>query len=119
MTPGPPPAPRPPRGGLSLLELTACVAIAGVVAAVAVPRLAAPARAVRQDACDRLREAVDLQAARYRRDTGAWPAADLSGFAGDPAYFPAGPPACPHGGTPYAFDAATGRVVPYWSSDIR
>ena len=104
---------RPPRRGLFLLELTCGLTLVGVIAAVAVPLLAAPGRAVQAKACEHRRDAIDLQAALWKRNAGAWPAADLSDVAADPAYFPDGPPVCPVDGTPYVFSPATGRTVPH------
>ena len=99
------------RSGLSLLEIVAAVALLGVVAAVALPRLAGAGRDVRADACDRNLELIDLHAALHRRNTGDWPAADLSDLT--TAAFPEGPPVCPVDGAAYTFDRSAGRAVPH------
>ena len=108
-----PPRPRSARRGFSLLELTAAAVLVGIVAAAAVPRFAGDGRAVRADACDRCREAIDLHAALHRRNTGDWPAADLGDLAADPDAFPNGLPVCPADGSPYVFDRAAGATVPH------
>ena len=97
------------RRGLSLLELTAALVLSAVVVAVALPRLTGAGGATRAAACDRLRGAIDLHAARHRRHTGAWPAADLSDLPA--AAFPDGPPVCPVDGRAYTLDPATGETV--------
>ena len=99
-----------PRRGMSLMELTLAVLLLGIVAAVAVPRLGGAARAVEMESCDRQREAIDLHAALHRRNTGAWPQADLSDLA---ASLPDGLPVCPVDGGAYVFDPATGKTVPH------
>ena len=103
----------PPRRGLSMLEVTCGLTLMGVIVAAATPYLAAPGRRVNVKACDHRRDAIDLQAALWKRNAGAWPAADLSDLAADRDYFPEGLPVCPVDGTPYAFDAAAGRTVPH------
>lgn len=99
-----------PRRGLSLLELTAAVLLLGIVTAVVVPRLAGAGRAVDVKSCDRHVETIDLHAALFRRNTGAWPQADLSDLA---ATLPEGLPVCPVDGAAYVFDPGAGTTVPH------
>ena len=107
------PGPHAPDGrrGVSLLEAIAAVTILGILAAIVVPRLAASGRAAQAERCDGHCDLIDLQAALFRRNTGAWPAADLSDLAADAALLPDGLPTCPVDGTVYAFDRAAGRCV--------
>ena len=101
----------PRRPGLSLLELIAAVGLLGIVAAVLVPRLAQSGRAIDAHGCDRNRETIDLRAALFYRNTGDWPAGDLSDLAADAGAFPNGLPVCPVDGSAYTFDRATGETV--------
>ena len=108
-----PPRPRSPgrtRRGASLLEMIAAVALLGAVATVAIPRLGDAGSSVDAASCDRHREAIDLQAALYRRNTGSWPQANLSDLA---ATLPEGLPTCPVDGTAYTFNPTSGETVPH------
>ena len=82
----------------------------GIVAVVAIPRMGGAGRAVHVKSCDRHREAIDLHAALFKRNTGAWPRADLTDLA---ATLPEGLPVCPVDGTAYTFDAGPGKTVPH------
>ncbi|MEM9700964.1 MAG: hypothetical protein AAF907_00810 [Planctomycetota bacterium] len=96
------------RAGLSMLELIAVMFVLGAIAAVIVPQLGGTGRAVDVETCDRHREAIDLHASLHLRNTGAWPAADLSDLA---TTLPEGLPVCPVDGSAYTFDSVTGRTV--------
>lgn len=99
------------RGGMSLLELLACVSILSVLAAVIVPRLGDGASVARIKSCDVQREVIEVQAAIWKRKNANWPASDLSDMFADTEYFPEGSMLCPVDGTAYAIDRSTGHVV--------
>ena len=102
--------PHPARPAFSLTELMAAVAILGLLAALALPRLAG----VRDDghgaACHVNRAEVELQAALWKRAQGVWPASNLADIGVDTDYFPEGAPTCPVDGSSYTIDGQ-GRVV--------
>lgn len=100
---------RTPRSGLSLLELAATLGMLGLLAALTIPRVAGFVGAGHAASCQTLAAQVELQALRWKRNRGSWPAANLADIGADPAYFPTGLPTCPVTGAAYALDAQ-GRV---------
>lgn len=99
------------RAGLSLLELVATVAILGVLAALALPRVTGSLDEGKRSACFVQRAEIELQAMRWRKANGTWPATTLTDIAIDPDYFPEGVPTCPVDGSSYAIDGSTGAVI--------
>lgn len=99
------------RGGLSLLELLACVSILAVLAAAIVPRLGAGASVARTRSCDVQREVIEIESAIWKRKKASWPASDLSDMFADTEYFPEGAMKCPVDGSDYKIDRSTGQVV--------
>ena len=98
------------RRGLSLLEMMAVVTLLGILAAIIIPRVAEPSRKAKTSACQVIKSNIEIQAQLWCRNTGNWPAADLSDVGADPDYFADGLPTCPVDGSAYAFDAGTRRV---------
>jgi general secretion pathway protein G len=96
--------------GFSLTELMAAVALAGLLAALVLPRLTAKQSAARKAACEAIQGDVELQCEIWRHNTGSWPATNLSDISGNVSYFPTGVPTCPSDGTSYTIDAS-GKVV--------
>jgi len=101
----------PSRAGFSLLELTAVIAILGIVAAVVIPRVAGSDAAADIAGCNVYKGNVEIQAEIWNHNTGSWPAANLSDIGASLDHFPEGLPTCPVDGTSYTIDVSTGRVV--------
>jgi len=99
------------RTGLTLAELTAVVAILAILAALIVPRVIGPQDDAERTACFNNQAEIELQTKLWRRDTGSYPAANLSDITADPAYFPSGLPTCPVDGTAYTIDTTSGLVI--------
>ncbi|TWT48874.1 type II secretion system protein [Botrimarina hoheduenensis] len=97
--------------GLSLVELTASIAILGLLAAMALPRVRSALDEGRVGSCHLQRAEIELQALRWRRATGSWPATNLTDVGIDAFYFPEGVPSCPVDASAYEIDATTGLVV--------
>jgi prepilin-type N-terminal cleavage/methylation domain-containing protein len=99
------------RFAFSLSELLAVVAILAVLAAYIIPRVATHYEDAKRNTCQANQGEIELQVQLWRRNTGSFPAADLSGIGGDAAYFPEGLPVCPVDGTSYTIDTTTGFVI--------
>jgi prepilin-type N-terminal cleavage/methylation domain-containing protein len=99
------------RHGLNLLEMLVVVVIAGIVAAIVLPRLATRALDARKNSCYVNKGKIEVQTQLWYRNKGSWPATNLSDIAADTAYFPEGLPTCPVDSTAYTIDAATHKVV--------
>ncbi len=99
------------RRGFSLVELLAIVALIGILAAILLVRIGPPSAEVRARACNAQRGDIEIQVQLFHRNTGSWPAADLSDIGGQAAYFPEGLPTCPVDGSAYTIDPTTHHVV--------
>jgi type II secretory pathway pseudopilin PulG len=99
------------RGGLSLTELTAVAALLGLLAMVIVPRVMGHNDNAKRTACHTNQAEIELQARLWRRNTGAFPAANLSDIGSDLTYFPEGLPVCPVDGSAYTIDTSGGLVI--------
>jgi general secretion pathway protein G len=97
-------------GGFSLLELTAVVANIAVIAAIIVPRLIGHQAAASRSACQANQGDIELQAKLWWRNTGSYPAANLSNIGANASYFPSGLPTCPVDGSAYTISTTTGHV---------
>ena len=98
------------RRGLSLTELMAVLGILGVLAALIVPRVAGHHDTSTRASCHAQQGEIELQVKLWRRNEGAYPAANLSNIGADSAYFPSGLPVCPVDGTAYTIDTTSGLV---------
>jgi general secretion pathway protein G len=97
--------------GLSLTELTAVLAILGVLALLIVPRVLGHHAAAKKAACEANQGDIEMQVKLFRRNTGSYPAANLSNISGNTAYFPGGLPVCPVDGSAYTINTTTGLVT--------
>lgn len=96
--------------GLSLIELLACIAVLGIVAAVIIPRLQSGAKDCNKEACRVHQGTIETQVQLWRRQNGSWPSSDLSELSGLANYYPEGLPTCPVDGSAYRIDSA-GRII--------
>ena len=99
------------RRGMSLMELTAVVAILGVLALLIVPRLSGHQASAKKAACHATQGEIELQVRLWRRNMGSYPAANLSNIGADVNYFPTGVSACPVDSSTYTIDTTTGLVI--------
>lgn len=99
------------RTGLSLMELTAVVAVLGVLAVLIVPRLLGHQASAKKAACFATQGEIELQVRLWRRNLGSFPAANLSNIGANATYFPSGLPVCPVDGSGYTIDTTSGLVV--------
>jgi len=97
--------------GFTLIELLVVVAILGVLAAIAIPRITTSTATAKANACATNIDIMNTQIEMYYADKGYYPAG-LGTVTGDPNYFPEGAPVCPSTGTatPYTMDGDTHRV---------
>jgi prepilin-type N-terminal cleavage/methylation domain-containing protein len=99
------------RRAFSLVELMAVVAILGVLAALIVPRVLGHHDSAKRSACLANQAEIELQVKLWRRNTGAYPAANLSNIGANISYFPEGLPTCPVDGSAYTIDTTSGLVI--------
>jgi general secretion pathway protein G len=95
----------------SLMELMAAIVIIGVLAALAIPRLAHHQVNANKSACYANKGDIELQVKLWRRNNGTYPQANLSDIGANTTYFPGALPICPVDGTAYTIDTTTGRVT--------
>jgi prepilin-type N-terminal cleavage/methylation domain-containing protein len=99
------------RRAFSLTELMAVVAVLGVLAALIVPRVMRHHDEAKGAACLANQAEIELQTKLWLRNSGSYPAADLSNISADPTYFPEGVPICPVDGSAYTIDTTSGLVI--------
>ena len=99
------------RGGFSLIESLAVVAILGIMAGVVLFRFAASSDTSKKNACYVNKGEIELQAQLWYRNKAKWPNANLKNIGSNLDYFPEGLPRCPVDGSSYRFDPATQRVI--------
>jgi prepilin-type N-terminal cleavage/methylation domain-containing protein len=99
------------RRGFTLTELIAVMALLGLLAALIVPRVVGHYDRAKRASCDLNQADIELQVKLWRRNHGAYPAADLSNIGANPGYFPEGVPTCPVDGSAYTIDTTSGTVI--------
>lgn len=99
------------RSGMNLLEIVAVTTLLGVVATIAVVRLAGGGTTAKKNACYLTKGNIEAQVQLWYRNKGTMPASNLADIGANVAYFPAGLPTCPVDNSAYTIDASTGRVV--------
>jgi type II secretion system protein G len=102
--------------GFTLMELLLVVVILGILAAVAIPRMASSAGDAKQNACRETIARINTQIEHFAISNGSIYPADQADFEAkvlkNTAVFPDGQPTCPYGAA-YAYDKTTGRVTPH------
>lgn len=106
------------RRGVSLLELIAVVTLMGIIAMIAVPRLATSGDAPKANSCFATKGQIEVQAELWFRNKGVAPQADLSDIMAVPTYFPHGVVKCPVDGTAYQLDTTTMQVNGHAHADL-
>ena len=100
--------------GFTLVELLLVVVILGLLAAVAIPRLANSSADAKKNSCKANVALINSQIELYAVTTGGTYPADAAAFAtaimNNKDMFPDGAPACPYG-TAYAYDPAVKHVT--------
>jgi prepilin-type N-terminal cleavage/methylation domain-containing protein len=102
--------------GFTLVELLLVVVILGLLAAVAIPRLAHSGSDAKKNTCKSNIALINSQIELWALNNGGVYPADNSEFTtnilNNTDIFPDGAPECPYG-TDYAYDATTKRVTPH------
>jgi len=93
------------------MEMLAAVTILGIIATIVISRLSAPSAEAKKNSCFVNRGNIEVQAQRWYRNKGTWPASNLSDIAADSSYFPDGLPVCPYDGASYGFDSTAQQVT--------
>ena len=104
------------RRGFTLVELLLVVVILGLLAAVAIPRLAHSGSDAKKNTCKSNIALINSQIELWSVNNGGVYPADQAEFdtniMNNTDIFPDGAPVCPYG-TAYTYDATTKRVTPH------
>ncbi len=102
--------------GFTLVELLLVVVILGLLAAVAIPRLAHSGGDAKKNTCKSNIALINSQIELYAvNNSGTYPSNQTefdNNIMNNTDIFPDGPPECPYG-TAYTYDSATKRVEPH------
>lgn len=102
--------------GFTLMELLLVVVILGILAAIAIPRMAQSSGDAKKNACKANVALINSQIELWATNNGGAYPADQAEFTtkivGNSALFPDGAPVCPYAQA-YAYDTNTKRVTPH------
>ncbi len=99
------------RPGFSFFEVLAAVTLVGIVSVIVITRTSFGGDEAKKNACFATKGNIEVQAQRWYRDTGSWPASNLSDIGADSSYLPDGLPVCPYDGSSYTFDSSSQQVT--------
>ena len=106
------------RTGLSLLEVLAVVTLMGIIAMIAIPRLANSGDKPKANSCFARKGMIEVQAELWLRNKGLAPAANLGDMMANTTYFPEGPVTCPIDGSSYQLNTTTMTVNGHTHTDL-
>ena len=106
------------RPGLSLMEVIAVITIMGIIAMIAIPRLAHTGDKTKANSCFTTKGMIEVQAELWFRNKGVPPAANLNDVMADTSYFPDGAVTCPVDGSAYQLNTTTMRVNGHAHADL-
>ncbi len=99
------------RGGFSLMELLAVVAILGILAALVVPRIANNSDAAKEKLCQHHQGQLNTLLERYYLQNGTFATALTDLEAVGQELLPDTAPTCPVTGNAYTIDGTTGHIT--------